>query len=146
MGGALYIDEQQGQTPEQQIEFLEDVEKPHWEQRAKEAEEEGKIRRAHVLKQVAETIQLKADYIRLKNNQEPKSEEFQSMLEEEINTNDLTRFERFKKWVKENLLALSTVAIDVTGIITMIVVAGRSAIKKGAKATRHFVKSLAEVA
>ena len=29
MGGALYIDEQEGQTKEQQIELLENVEKPH---------------------------------------------------------------------------------------------------------------------
>ena len=36
-------------------------------------------------------------------NQRPESEEALSMIQEEARTNDLTRFERFKKWAKENL-------------------------------------------
>ena len=105
----------------------------------------GKNKRTQVLRNVVDTIQIKVDYIRLKNNQQPASEEVQSMLEDEINTNDLTRFERFKKWARENLLALSTVAITAAGVITTIVVAGRKAIKTGAKATSKFAKSLGEV-
>ena len=122
MPGAIHIDEKEGQTPEQEITLLEDVEKPHLEQRAKEAEEQGKNKRAQVLRNVVDTIQLKADYIRLKNNQQPASEEVQSILEDEVNTSDLTRFERFKKWARENLLALSTVAIAAAGVITTIIV------------------------
>ena len=75
MPGSLHIEEQEGQTPEQQIALLEDVEKPHWEQRARTAEEQGKNKRANVLRAVVDMIQLKADYIRLKNNQQPVSEE-----------------------------------------------------------------------
>ena len=108
MPGAIPIEEKEGQTPEQQITLLEDVEKPHWEKRAKEAKENCKNKRAQVLRNVVDTIQLKDDYIRMKNNQLPESEEVRSMLDEEVDTNDLTRFERFKKWAKNNLLALST--------------------------------------
>ena len=66
MPGGIHIEEQEGQTPEQQITLLEVAEKPHWEQRAKEAEDQGKNKRAQVLGNVVDTIQLKADYIRLR--------------------------------------------------------------------------------
>ena len=67
------------------------------------------------------------------------------MLDNEIKTNDLTRFEKFKKWAKENLLSLSTAAIAAAGIIITTVIAGRKAIKTGAKATSKFAKAVANV-
>ena len=76
----------------------------------------------------------------------PESEEVISMTEEEVRTNDLIRFERFKKWAKENLVGVSAVAISVAGIITTAVVAGRNAVKKGAKAVGQFGKALANLA
>ena len=68
---------------------------------------------------------------------------------ENIITNEaknLSKFEKFKKWSKENLLGLSAVAVSVAGIITTIVIAARSAVKAGARATKKFAKGLAKVA
>ncbi len=68
------------------------------------------------------------------------------MIREEALTNDLTRFERYKRWSKENLVGVSAIAISVAGIITTAVVAGRNAVKKGAKAVGQFGKALANLA
>ncbi len=40
----------------------------------------------------------------LKANQRPESEEALSMIREEANVNDLTRFERFKDGLRRNLV------------------------------------------
>ena len=88
---------------------------------------------------------LKAHEIRLRLNERPESETVQSMIEEEAQQNDLTRFERFKQWAKKNLGGISLVAISVVGIITTIVTGARTAIKKGAQATSKFAKALAKV-
>ena len=88
----------------------------------------------------------KKSYMEVRANQRPESEEVQEMIQEEARTNDLTRFERFKKWAKENLVGVSAVAISVAGIITTAVVAGRNAVKKGTKAVGQFGKALANLA
>ena len=49
----------------------------------------------------------KKSYMELKANQRPESEEALSMIQEEADANDLTRFERFKRWAKENLVGVS---------------------------------------
>ncbi len=51
------------------------------------------------------------------------------MIGEETERNDLTRFEKFKKWAKENITGVSAVAISVAGIITAAVMTGRNALK-----------------
>ena len=79
-------------------------------------------------------------------NQRPESEEAQERTQEIAEGNDLTRFERFKKWAKENLVGVSAVAISVAGIITTVVISGRNAVKKGAKAMGQFGKALANLA
>ena len=88
---------------------------------------------------------LKADEIRLRRNERPESETVQSIIEEEAQQNDLTRFERFKQWAKKNIGGISVVAISVAGIITTIVMGARTAIKKGAQATSKFARALAKV-
>ncbi len=85
-------------------------------------------------------------YMEVKAGFRPESEEALSMIQEEANVNDLTRFERFKKWAKENLVGVSAVAISIAGIITAAIVAGRNAVKKGAKAVGQFGKALANLA
>ena len=75
----------------------------------------------------------------------PESEEALSIIQEEARTTDLTRFERFKKWAKEHIAGVSAVAISIAGIITTIVIAGRSAVKKGATAVGQFGKALANI-
>ena len=60
--------------------------------------------------------------------------------------NDLTRFERFKRWAKGNIGGIAIVAISVAGIVTTIVVGARNAIKRGARATSKFAKTPATIA
>ena len=88
----------------------------------------------------------KKSYMEVKAGFRPESEEALSMIQEEAERNDLTRFERFKKWAKENLVGVSAVAISVAGIITTVVISGRNAVKKGAKAVGQFGKALANLA
>ena len=88
----------------------------------------------------------KKSYMEVRANQRPESEEALSMIQEEARTNDLTRFEKFKKWAKENLVGVSAVAISVAGIIMTVVISGRNAVKKGAKAVGQFGKALANLA
>ena len=109
------------------------------------AKNEPKLLEKNLYKAMAETCVLKADEIRLRRNERPESETVQSMIEEEAQQNDLTRFERFKQWAKKNLGGISVVVISVAGIITTIVMGARTAIKKGAQATSKFARALAKV-
>ena len=84
--------------------------------------------------------------MKMKANKKPESELGQNMIEEETDANDLTRFERFKKWTKENITGVSAVAISIAGVVTAAVMAGRNAVKKGAKAVGNFGKALAKKA
>ncbi len=88
----------------------------------------------------------KKSYMEVKAGFRPESEDALSMIQEEVERNDLTRFERFKKWAKENLVGVSAVAISVAGIVTAVVISGRNAVKKGAKAVGQFGKALANLA
>ena len=82
----------------------------------------------------------------MKAGKKPESEEAQDLEREEVRANDLTRFEKFKKWAKEKIAGVSAVAIPVAGIITTIVMVGRKAVKQGAKAVGKFGKALANLA
>ena len=111
----------------------------------KEIAENSSERKAALCRQIIKLCELKEDEIRLRTNQRPKTKEVQSMVEEEAQQNDLTRFERFKQWAKRNLGGISVVAISVAGIITTIVMGARTVIKKGARATSKFARALAKV-
>ena len=89
---------------------------------------------------------IKKSEMEVKANQRPESEEALSMIQEETERNYLTRFGRFKKWAKENITGVSAVAISVAGVVTAAVMAGRNAIKTGAKAVGQFGKALANLA
>ena len=119
------------------------VESEHWK---KEAKKEGDTPKGKLYEAIARVADLKADEIRLRLNQKPVSEEVTNMVEEEAEANDLTRFERFKKWARENLLGISAVSISVAGILTTAIMAGRNALKRGAQAASKFGKALANLA
>ena len=93
------------------------------------ARDEPKLLEKSLYEAMAGTCVLKADEIRLRRGERPESVEVQSMVEEEAQQNDLTRFERFKQWAKRNLGGISVVAISVAGIITTIVMGARTVIK-----------------
>ena len=92
-----------------------------------------------------ELCKLKKAEMEVKAGKKPESEEAQALVREEVRANDLTRFEKFKKWAKQNIAGVSAVTISIAGIITTIIIAGRSAVKKGAKAVGKFGKALANV-
>lgn len=85
---------------------------------------------------------MKADQIRLILKQQPETNTVIDMIEEETKNNDLTRFERFKNWARENIVGLSAVAISVAGVITTVVSGARNAAKRGGKALKKFAKSV----
>ncbi len=58
---------------------------------------------------------------------------------------DITRLQKIKKWLKENLVGLSAVGISITGVITTIIMAGRKALVKGGQALGCFGKSVVNV-
>ena len=110
------------------------------------ARDEPNELRSKLYEEMAYVCALKADEIRLRRNQRPESELARSIVEEEAQNNDLTRFERFKRWTKKNLGGISVVAISVAGIITTIVMGARNAVKRGARATSKFAKTLSKIA
>ncbi len=119
------------------------VDTEHWENLE---EKEQDLTKKQLYKTAKELCIAKKSYMEVRANQRPESEEALSMIGEETERNDLTRFERFKKWAKENITGVSAIAISVAGIITATVMAGRNAVKKGAKAVGQFGKALANLA
>ena len=119
------------------------VDTEHWENLE---EKEQDLTKKQLYKTAKELCVAKKSYMEVRANQRPESEEALSMIGEETERNDLTRFERFKKWAKENITGVSAVAISVAGIITTVVISGRNAVKKGAKAVGQFGKALANLA
>ncbi len=105
----------------------------HWKELEEKKQDPVKKR---LYKTAKELCNIKKSYMEVKAGFCPESVEALSMIQEEARTNDFTRFEKFKKWAKENI----------AGIITTIVVAGRNTVKKGAKAVGQFGKALANVA
>ena len=98
-----------------------------------------------IYKNFSEIAKLQAHKMRLENNERPISEEGIQILNENAEESDLGRLERFKEWAKENLLGLSAVAISLAGIITIIIIGARNALKSGAKALGNFAKSVANI-
>ena len=109
------------------------------------AKAEQNVLKKKLYEEMAEVCVLKADEIRLRRNERPESVAVQSIIEEEAQQNDLTRFERFKQWAKKNIRGISAVAISVAGIITTILMGARTVVQKGAQATSKFARALAKV-
>ena len=61
-----------------------------------------------------------------------------------LENNDVTRFQKFKEWARENLTGVSAVAISIAGIVTTVIVSTRSVIRQGASATLKFGKAVAK--
>ena len=88
------------------------------------------------------TARLQADNERIKNNEKPIHDESLEIINDEIETNDLSRLEKFKEWAKKNLIGISAIAITIAGIATTVIVAGRKAVKATANATGKLAKAL----
>ena len=121
-----------------------DMEAENWK-KLEEKEREGSVKK-ELFRLANDFCVVKKSEMEGKANQRPTSEDAQKELREEAERNDLTRFERFKKWAKKNITGVSAVAISVAGFITAAVMAGRNALKKAAKPVKQFGKALANLA
>ena len=136
-----------GPTAEVRIKALE-AQADHWKAERKEAEDgspkEVEKARSEItkLESLEKTARLQADFERLKNNEKPIHDETLDIINDEIQENDLSKLERFKRWARENLIGFSAIAISIAGIITTVVIAGRKAVKDTAKGVGRVAKAL----
>ena len=65
------------------------------------------------------------------------------MLEEEADVNELAKFDRFKKWARENIAGISAVAISVAGVRTTVVMGAKKALVRGVRAVGKFGRGVA---
>ena len=140
-------------TPEIKIKALE-VQADYWKKVRLEAEEVVKTDgasdylvekakgEASLFDSLEKTARLQADSERIKNNEKPIHDESLEIINDEIQTNDLSRLEKFKEWAKRNLIGLSAIAITIAGIATTVIIAGRSAVKATGRATGRLAKAL----
>ena len=119
------------------------TETKHWEELK---EKEQNPLKKELFRLVNDFCVVKESEMEAKTNLRPESEETQTMIKKEAKRNDLTRFERSKKWAKKNITGVSAVAISIAGIITAAVMTGRNAAKKIAKPVGQFGKALANIA
>ena len=126
---------------EEKIKALE-IESKHWKTKA---QEEGNDKKSKLYEAFAKTADLKADEIRLRLNQKPQNEEVISMVKEEADVNDLTRFEKFKKWARNNITGISVGVLTIAGIVTTILMTGRNTLKRGGHAVSKFGKAVANI-
>ena len=136
-----------GATAEVKIKALE-VQADYWKTERGEVEKGSpkEVERARSeitkLESLEKTARLQADFERLKNNEKPIHEETLDIINDEIQENDLSKLERFKRWARENLIGFSAIAISIAGIITTVVIAGRKAVKDTAKGVGRVAKAL----
>jgi hypothetical protein len=86
------------------------------------------------------------DSAELEMGQIPRSEDGKHRFREIVRENIRTKFERFRKWAKENLGAIAAIAISIAGIITTVVVAGKKTIVGASKGLGAVGKALARLA
>ena len=145
--GVLSFDRTGTMSPEDQIKTLAEVEIPFWEEKLKGAEEGSDSGvRSKQIAGVVEMLEIKSDVLRIRNNQKPETDLVKKLIREEATSGDISRFKKFSKWAKENLFGLSAVVISAAGILTTILIAGRGAIRSGARAVGSFASVLAKIA
>jgi hypothetical protein len=86
------------------------------------------------------------DNANLEMGQQPESEEGKHRYREMVKENIRTKFEKFRKWARENLGAIAAITISIAGIITTVVVAGKKAIVGASKGLGAVGKALAGLA
>ena len=131
-----------GITVESRIDAIR-TEETHWRDLS---ERQPDPKKKLLYESIATVAALKANELRLRANIRPETATAWSIVEEEAENDDLTRFERFKRWVRRNLGGISVVAISVAGIITTIVMGARNAVRRGASATSKLAKTLRKIA
>ena len=98
--------------------------------------------RQHIGQRAVDVTERGIDDARLEMGQQPESEEGKHRYREIVREDIRTKFERFRKWAKENLGALTAISISIAGIITTVVVAGKKAIVGASKGLGAVGKAL----
>ena len=132
----------QGETPQERIAALR-VQKAYYEE---ELSKENTPERKALLETGRRVAEQGIDSELIGLGQRPESEEGKQRYGEIVEEDVRTRFERLKKWAKDNLGSLSAVAISIGGIITTVVLAGKNAIVGAAKGVGAVGKALARLA
>ena len=130
-----------GQNAEEKIKFLE-IQAKYWKRR------ETQVTQPEMKEWYCEAEKLtknQAEKIRLENDMRPQEQETQEIIQQEIENTDLSRYERFKKWAKENMFGLASPAISIAGFIATIITLARSGLRRTAKAVGELTKSIGEV-
>ena len=115
----------------------------YYREKLEEARSEGNEKRVRILRTVMEYVEKQVIILEVNLGQVPKSEEGKQHVQEIIENDIRTKFERFRKWAKENLGAIAAIAISIAGIITTVVVAGKKAIVGASKGLGAVGKALA---
>jgi hypothetical protein len=102
--------------------------------------------RRQIMQEGRDVAERGIDSARLEMGLQPESEEGKHRFREKIREDIRTKFERFRKWPKENLGAIAAIAISIAGIITTVVVAGKKAIVGASKGLGAVGKALAGLA
>ena len=77
---------------------------------------------------------VEADRQQIKFNLKPVHEETLAVIQDEANNNPGVKFEKYKKFVKDNFIALSGLLITIGGVITAIAIAVRNGTRSVAAA------------
>ncbi|CAB4011946.1 Hypothetical predicted protein [Paramuricea clavata] len=102
--------------------------------------------RRQIMQEGRDVAEQGIDNANLEMGQQPETEEGKHRYREIVRENIKTKLERFRKWAKENLGALAAIAISIAGIITTIVVAGKTTIVGASKGLGAVGKALAGLA
>jgi hypothetical protein len=102
--------------------------------------------RRQIMQEGMDVAEQGIDNANLEMGQQPETEEGKHRYREIVRENIRTKFERFRKWAKENLGALAAIAISIAGIITTVVVAGKATIVGASKGLGAVGKALAGLA
>ena len=121
------------------------AQKNHWTLKKIDAVEDAKENRKKQFEKELRRINEQEEVGRLLFGEEPQTKRAQQLSEENLVDNDVTRLERFKKFVRENALILSGVTIMFGTLITSIVMAARQAVRQTATATQKLAKAVINI-
>jgi hypothetical protein len=96
-------------------------------------ETENDSDRRQILQKGVDVAKRVIDDVRLEMGQQPETEEGKHRFREKVREDIRTKYERFRRWAKENLGALADIAISIAGIITTVMVAGKKTIVGASK-------------
>ena len=102
--------------------------------------------RQQIMQEGRDVAEQGIDNANLEMGQQPESEEGKHRYREMVKENIRTKFEKFRKWARENLGAIAAITISIAGIITTVVVAGKKAIVGASKGLGAVGKALAGLA